>query len=397
MYRPKYFVVALAAMLSTTSAIADDDKPPKLDRPAEIVLIGDGEMMDAVHRAVEDEVAIINADGGVMGQPLSVTRVSEGCDANTRKDAIWKAVGLAARSPLLVFQSFCKHSGLQSAAAYAGRHVLFMGVGKWPAELTEERAGPTVFRLAPNHLDVLETAFLAATTATSRLEVLEAGDDTTKETAKELRQGFSATSKEVQLWGELLDSGVPAIGVLAKTQAIDGNGGVGWKYDRQTMSGVTLLVFPGYDDATGQIAIEDFAGQGWRGLAIVRDPAISEDNGAEWLRTLSRLPIGVEYHALQPQPFYLGPPPEGAKAYTAFHPDWVAGFWQVMKAVKFAESLDGRKIAMTLGGKPFFARAPWLMLQSQRRYTPPELRQRFNDNGDLRMAGYKIRKIWPPK
>ncbi|MBU1212143.1 MAG: ABC transporter substrate-binding protein [Alphaproteobacteria bacterium] len=391
----KFFVLVFTAWLTATTTLTADDTSRKLDRPAEIVVIGDGEMMDALQRALEDEVAIINEDGGVMGWPLKVTRVDEACDADTPAVAIAKARGIAARSPLLVFQSYCNDSGLPSAATYAGRNVLYMGIGQWPAELTEKRAGPTVFRLAPNHLDVLETAFLAATTATARLEVLGAGDDASRATIKELRQGFSATAEEVRLWGKLLDSGAPAIGGLAEMRAINADGGVGWKYDRQTMSGATVLVFPSRDDATGQSAIRDLAGQGWRGLAIFRQTAIPDDTEADRLQWLSRLPSGVEVQVFQPQPFYLGNPPEGAKAYTAFHPDWVAGFWQVMKAVKFAKSLEGREIAATLGGKPFFSRAPWLMLQSQSRYQPPELRQRFNDNGNLRMAGYKLEKIWP--
>lgn len=127
-------------------------------------------------------------------------------------------------------------------------------------------------------------------------------------------------------------------------------------------------------------------------LSINAESVTQSLNKKDWLRSL---PPGIEINVFQKQPFYLGPPPPGAKAYTAFHPDWVAGFWQVMKAIKYAKSLDGREIATTLGGKPFFSRAPWLMLQSQSRHTPPELRQRFNDNGDLRMAGYKLEKIWP--
>ncbi|MCB0190283.1 MAG: hypothetical protein KDE31_38685, partial [Caldilineaceae bacterium] len=99
--------------------------------------------------------------------------------------------------------------------------------------------------------------------------------------------------------------------------------------------------------------------------------------------------------SLEEQPFYLGEPPEGAKSYTAFHPDWVAGFWQVMKAVKYARSLDGGEIAVGLGGPPFFSRATWLMLQSSGRFVPPALRQRFNDNGDLRLAGFQLKRIWP--
>lgn len=130
---------------------------------------------------------------------------------------------------------------------------------------------------------------------------------------------------------------------------------------------------------------------GWKGK-FYYSPLPSEKTPPEWL---SLLAPETEVFAIRQQLPYIGPPPRGAKAYTAFHPDWVAGFWQVMKAVKYAQSLDGREIAKTLGGPAFFARAPWLMLQSRSRYTPLALRQRFNESGDLRMAGYKIEKVRP--
>ena len=393
MSRQKLIALTLAALLAApTVAFAADDTPPKLDRPAEIVVIGSGEIMDAVQRAVEEEVAIINEDGGVMGQPLKVTRANDHCRISTPTDASVRARGIAARQPILIFQDFCENSGLEALSEYARRNILFMGVGRWPAELTEERAGPTVFRMGPNHLYAQEMAFHLASSGNNQFDLIFAGAvrREVEQIEAELLRGFAATTNESSRWGKLLASISPKITL------------------REVTSGHTISFFEPISDLANPIlliadwrvhgthSILQYSKLGWRGKAVV--PHLSsfiKKQRAGREHPFKALPIGIQYLSLDIQPFYLGPPPAGAKAYTAFHPDWVAGFWQVMKAVKYAKSLDGREIAKTLGGKPFFSRAPWLMLQTRGRYRPPELLQRFNDNGDLRMAGYKLEKVWP--
>lgn len=395
MSRLKLVAVALATVMYATISFAADNAPAERASPAEIVIIGGGEMMDALQRAVEEEVAIINKDGGVMGQPLKVTRENGACDPQSPYSVATRAKSMAGRRPILVLQSYCYDSGEKYVAAFADHNILVMGVGDWPDELTEERPGPTVFRLAPNRRLAQEIAFKLSALTSRTLQPIPPtkGMD---EIFDEFSKGFAATQSEEGRWGGLLDPAPGSVNQLPKARLVSGHDGsvVEWKYEPETMKQATLFIPAFRSGPVAQSVLTGFANQGWRGTAVFS--TITNDTLRNWkLNQLTALPDGIEIHVFQRQPFYLGPAPPGAKAYTAFHPDWVAGFWQVMKAIKYAKSLNGREIAKTLGGPPFFSRAPWLMLQSQSRYTPPELRQRFNDTGDLRMAGYKLEKIWP--
>ncbi len=383
------WVVAL--LLLSGPVFAEDATPPKLERPAEIVVIGHGEIMDALHRVVEDEVAIINGDGGVMGQPLKVTRVDEPCDQGA-KASLTRARSIAKRQPLVVFQSYCEGSGLDEAAAFAERHVLFIGVGSWPAALTGERRSATVLRLAPNHRVAQEWAFHLASTASDHFELVFRVRERKKieSVADELRRGFAATKEETEAWGELLPAKIAVVEL--RELAIDGATSI--SAAPNDAGRTTLLLADGVDP--GPAALQRFVDAGWNGDIVVLGLSKAIRMQPErWEAFFKKLPDDVKLMSLDKQPFYLGVPPEGAKSYTAFHPDWVAGFWQVMKAVKYARSMDGREIAAGLGGPPFFSRAPWLMLQSSGRFVPPALRQRFDDNGDLRLAGFQLKRIWP--
>lgn len=393
----RQIVLAVLTAFALLHPAAAQDQAVRPDRQPKIVVIGAGETMDALERALEAEVAIINEDGGVMGRPLELTRIDTDCAAQTTA----AAAEIAERRPFVVFQDYCGDASLEAAQAFADAQVLFMGVGDWPPALTEPAARATVFRLAPrNGRRWMELAFAMAAGPQQTLHWKAPAStpediDTFEEVAAELSTGFVATDLERARWGEFVQ---PA----SKTFTRPDN-------DALPTDADALLVLRGPEDFA-RTEIETIAKSTWRGRIIVALTPGQSSTGAaneasvvppsrdfgsgDWLTALAP---DLTVEVFQPQPFHLGQPPAGAKAYTAFHPDWVAGFWQVMKAVKTAKSLDGRDIAWTLGGPPFFARAPWMMLQSRSRYAPPELRQRFNDNGDLRMAAYRLETIWPKR
>ena len=391
MFRVTLIGWVAACLVMSGPVFAEDGDAPKLDRPADILVIGDGEVMDALHRVVEDEVAIINGDGGVMGQPLKVTRVDEPC-AQSAEASLARARSFAEQQPLVVFQSYCEGSGLDEAAAFAERHVLFMGVGSWPAALTGEHRGATVFRLSPNDRVAQEWAFHLASTANEHFELVFGERERKKieAVADELRRGFAATKEETEAWGELLPPKTPTVEL--RELAVDGATSI--PAAPNNTGRTTLMLADAVD--LGPEALQRFVDAGWNGDIVVPDLSKAiRKQPQRWEAFFKKLPDGAKLLSLDKQPFYLGEPPEGAKSYTAFHPDWVAGFWQVMKGIKYAKSLDGRGISETLGGPAFFSRAPWLMLQSSGRFVPPALRQRFNSNGDLRLPAYKLARIWP--
>lgn len=350
--------------------------------------------MDALHRAIEDEVKTINEEGGVLGQPVTVTRIADDC-TQSPEAAKASAKQVIARQPLVVFARQCKKTSDDTSTVYEETNALVMGipVDAPCSQLTSQH--PNLFCLGQNHSSTKELAFNIATENPSNIVLLYPEFPAAKQAAvamiHELEKGFEATKEEEARWGKLLapatykisshvyEAGVPwaisHIGRIAKT--ISDNPSTSVYY-----IGPTSKPSPVLAAATAL---------GWKGK-FYYFPLPTEKTPPEWL---SLLAPETEVFAIRQQLPYIGQPPRGAKAYTAFHPDWVAGFWQVMKAVKYAQSLDGREIAKTLGGPAFFARAPWLMLQSRSRYTPLALRQRFNDSGNLRMAGYKIEKVRP--
>ncbi|MCH9807367.1 MAG: ABC transporter substrate-binding protein [Alphaproteobacteria bacterium] len=390
----KRTALLLAALFTVSIAHAADDPPAKPDRPAEIIVTGTGEVMDALHRAVEDEIKTINEEGGVLGHPVKVTRIADDC-AQSPEAAKASATQISARQPLVVFARQCKKTSDQSAKIYAESNALVLGipVDAPCSQLISKHQN--LFCLGQNHSATQELAFNIATENPSNIVLLYPDFPAAKQVAevmiRDLRSGFTATKEEEDRWAKLLPE--PAYKISSHVFA----GGVPFAISEIgkiaasiAESPTTSLYYIG-PTAKPSPVLAAATALGWKGK-IYYSPLPTEKTPPEWL---SLLAPETEVFAIRQQPSYIGQPPAGAKAYTAFHPDWVAGFWQVMKAVKYAKSLDGREIAKSLGGKPFFSRAPWLMLQSRSRYRPPEMLQRFNDNGDLRMAGYKIEKIRP--
>ena len=391
----KRTALLLAALFTAhLPAIAADEPPAKPDRPAEIVVIGGGDMMDALQRAVEDEVKTINEEGGVLGQPVKVSRAANDC-TQSPEAALSSAKQIASRQPLVVFDRQCTKTSNETAKIYAENDTLVLGipVDAPCSQLTSKH--PNLFCLGQNHSGTQELAFNIATENPSNIVLLHpdfpAANQAAKAMIDDLKKGFAATKVEEDQWAKLLPP--PAYKISSHAFA----GGVPFAVSEIGSIALSIVKSPTtslyYIGPTSKPApvLAAATASGWKGK-LYYSPLPTEKTPPEWLSLLSPK---TEVFAIRQQPFYIGPPPEGAKAYTAFHPDWVAGFWQVMKAVKYAKSLDGREIAKSLGGKPFFSRAPWLMLQSRSRYRSPELLQRFNDNGDLRMAGYKLEKIWP--
>ncbi len=375
------------AITGLQPAAAAEEPEPRLGLPPEVVVIGVGEMMDALHRAVEEQVEIINEDGGVMKTPLKLTRIAKGCaDRQKAGDAPSSAEGRV----IIAFADYCEGSGLSEAQTFAEGNILIMGVGDWPDSLTEDRSGPTVFRLG-QRLDraAQELAFAFATAKTDRIAWIDRLPASNFKAAsfadvqRQLDKGFQATGQEQNKWGAFL----PKQKIEFVDVTDDDN-------PFESLSDETMLFVRAAKDDAREI-LGAASESGWRGHAILDGQPMADASGLggdDWLKSL---PEGIEVSVFQRQRFYIGDPPQGAKDYTAFHPDWVAGFWQVMKSVKYATSFDGREPAGTFGGPPFFSRAPWIMLQSRSRYAPPELRQRFNDNGDLRMPAFELKKIWP--
>ncbi|MGF1651092.1 MAG: branched-chain amino acid ABC transporter substrate-binding protein [Hyphomicrobiaceae bacterium] len=92
----------------------------------------------------EQAVADINAAGGVNGQMLKLIVEDDACDP---KQAVAAAGKLASAGVALVAGHFCSGSSIPSSKVYAEEGIVQISPASTNPKLTDERAGPNVFRV----------------------------------------------------------------------------------------------------------------------------------------------------------------------------------------------------------------------------------------------------------
>jgi len=91
-------------------------------------------------------VADINARGGLLGEPVTLVTSDDKCDAEEAKAVANQMVGSGVS---LVVGNFCFSATLASAPILAERSIVQITPGTTLPQLTDDRAGPGLFRLAP--------------------------------------------------------------------------------------------------------------------------------------------------------------------------------------------------------------------------------------------------------
>ena len=92
----------------------------------------------------EQAVADINAAGGVNGKQLKLIVEDDACDP---KQAVAAAGKLAAAGVALVAGHFCSGSSIPASKVYAEEGIVQISPASTNPKLTDERAGPNVFRV----------------------------------------------------------------------------------------------------------------------------------------------------------------------------------------------------------------------------------------------------------
>jgi len=92
----------------------------------------------------EQAVADINAAGGVNGKKLRLIVEDDACDP---KQAVAAAGKLASQKVRLVAGHFCSGSSIPSSKVYAEEGIIQISPASTNPKLTDERAGPNVFRV----------------------------------------------------------------------------------------------------------------------------------------------------------------------------------------------------------------------------------------------------------
>ncbi len=99
----------------------------------------------SMQRALESEVAEINAAGGVLGQPLALVVENDGCASATGEGA---ARQLISQGVALVIGHPCSNAAVAAATAYGQAGVLLIAVGPRHPDVTRGPATVPVVRLA---------------------------------------------------------------------------------------------------------------------------------------------------------------------------------------------------------------------------------------------------------
>ncbi len=119
----------------------------------------------------EQAVADINAAGGVMGQQLKLIIEDDACDP---KQAVAGAGKLASQGVALVAGHFCSGSSIPASQVYAEEGIVQISPASTNPKLTDERAGPNVYRVCGRDDQQGEVAgkYIASTYAGKKVAIL---------------------------------------------------------------------------------------------------------------------------------------------------------------------------------------------------------------------------------
>lgn len=132
--------VALTALLAFTGAASAADIVIAVAGPMTGQYATFGEQMK---NGAEQAVADINAAGGINGDKLVLKVGDDACDP---KQAVAVANKLAQDKAVFVAGHFCSGSSIPASAVYAEEHIIQISPASTNPKLTDERAGPGIYR-----------------------------------------------------------------------------------------------------------------------------------------------------------------------------------------------------------------------------------------------------------
>ncbi|WEK49721.1 MAG: branched-chain amino acid ABC transporter substrate-binding protein [Candidatus Kaistia colombiensis] len=172
-----------------------------------------------IRAGVETAVDALNARGGIDGERISVDIEDDACKADVAVAAANRAIG---RGDALVVGHVCAETAIAAGAVYADNKLLVITPAVTANRYTDERAGPTLFRLAARDDAQGPTAgaFLAERFGGKRIAVLNDGSPYGKPLAKATRLAMNAAGKrEARL--DTFDPGAKEYNALADRLVAD--------------------------------------------------------------------------------------------------------------------------------------------------------------------------------
>jgi branched-chain amino acid transport system substrate-binding protein len=179
---------------------------PALAQDISIATIGPMTGQYASFGAQMKAVADINAAGGVNGQQIKLIIEDDACDP---KQAVAAANKLAAAGVALVAGHFCSGSSIPASKVYADEGIVQISPASTNPKLTDERAGPNVYRVCgrDDQQGQVAGAYLAKNFAGKKVAILHDktayGKGLADETKKRLnKNGIKEAMYEAYTAGE---------------------------------------------------------------------------------------------------------------------------------------------------------------------------------------------------
>ncbi|MFZ4807215.1 MAG: branched-chain amino acid ABC transporter substrate-binding protein [Hyphomicrobiaceae bacterium] len=184
----KFVVAAALAVGLSGTAYAQGEIPIATIGPMTGQYASFGAQMKA---GAEQAVADINAAGGVNGKKLRLIVEDDACDP---KQAVAGAGKLASQKVKLVAGHYCSGSSIPSSKVYAEEGIIQISPASTNPKLTDERAGPNVFRVVGRDDQQGEVAgkYLAAKFKGKKIAILHDKSAYGKGLADETKKAMNA-------------------------------------------------------------------------------------------------------------------------------------------------------------------------------------------------------------
>jgi len=215
-----------------------------------------GEQMKAgAELAVQD----INAAGGVLGQKIKLTASDDACDP---KQAVAVANKLAADKVIFVAGHFCSGSSIPASSVYAEEGIIQISPASTNPKLTDERAGPNVYRVCgrDDQQGGVAGAYLKKNFGDKRIAIVHDKQAYSKGLADETRKAMNAAGlKEVMY--ETITPGEKDYNALVS---------------KLKQAKVDILYYGGYHTEAGLI-VRQMRNQGMNTILVSGDALVTAD------------------------------------------------------------------------------------------------------------------------
>jgi branched-chain amino acid transport system substrate-binding protein len=184
-----FLLVCVLAALTSCPALADVLIGVAAPARGSEALVG-ADILRAARLAAEH----FNAEGGVAGERVAVVEADDGCAAKPAEEA---ARSLIDRHVAVVIGHPCGSAAIAAARLYAEAGIPFIAAAARHPALTDQRAGPSVFRLAgrDGHQGTIAGNFLAREFAGKPLAIVYGGSVYSKDVAAEASAALKAAGR----------------------------------------------------------------------------------------------------------------------------------------------------------------------------------------------------------